>query len=672
MWVLGVVIILMVSTLGVIAEANTSMAHVSLSPTEVWTTYMNDSIGTINATESMDSNGDGLAEIMVSAKNYTANTYSLCLLNGADGSTLNKTYFTDVGYDETGDKVGEDGTMYGVTVLDNNGNPKMEHYFMVFGNHSNNSIVSVYSVDYPSLENISYLTIKIPATITVDGETIDVYDYNWIFHAISIDGEPYLVYFGVYSGVKDDNGWQVDYNEIQVIVLDKNLNTVWERTEKEGHHDFGIRYLTGIDLIDFNGLGVTGGPPTVIFANLTSNSGSTTLVAYNTTNGNMLWETNITGIMSILNPISFFSVMQGINSLTFDFNGDNKMDMMIGTYYSDKSYLNFLDSSGLVLGYYTRDSQNISVMALHTDLKTGSFHKLINSLDVTNDGNGEVFFVDNNTNLVCWDVEQNVSVWKLNLINQSYNYMVTLSTNDLNGDEIWDIYLVGMNTTYIDGVKTKNVNLSAINPVTGKVLWSKYYIHAISGFVGNSVINDISDMNDDGLQDSLVAYTYYNNGSSLFINVSAISGNGNTLWKTNVLVGVNSTDFKNWSTSSWIVGDINKDGYGDAIIKLHYHNVTGSEDTYIKILSGKDGSLLWSGEVTGDSKDTDISAFVTVKEVSSWNQFDYNHDGISNEILITTAHSVQIYSVTQTIPELSSIVLLVFVPMVVFFVIRRH
>ena len=666
MWALGVVIVLMISAFAAFAGATETRANTNFSPSEVWTTNMNSNIGMINTTESMDANGDGLAEVMVTAENYSSNAYSVYLLNGADGGTMNKTYFTDVGYAESGDVVGEDGTLYGITILDNQGNPMMDHHFMIFGNHSNNKRVSVYSVDYPSLKNISYRGIDIPSTINTGITPVTVNAYNWIFHVIAVNNEPYLVYFGVYAG----SALGQTVNELQIIVMNKTLNIVWEKTEKM--ISSGGLYPFGVDLIDFNGLGVIGGAPTILFANITSNPGNTTLIAYDTSNGNVVWETNITGTMPILDPLGFFTILEGFNAYAFDYNGDNKTDIMIGTYSSNYSYLNFVGSSGNILGYYMRGKENISAMATHTDMKVGPFHKLVNSVDVNNDGNGEVLFVDNNTNLVCWDVAQNSTVWKLNLLNQSYNYAVTLSTNDLTGDGVWDLYLMGMNETYVNGVKTKKVNLTAINAVNGQVIWSKYYTRAISGFVGNGVIKEISDMNNDGLQDSLVVYGYYNDGSSLYVNVSAISGDGTTLWTSKVSLGVNSNDFKNWSSTAGILGDINNDGYSDTIVKLYYDNGTDSVDTYIKILSGKDGSLLWSGEVTGDSKDMDIFAFITLKTTSSWDQFDYNHDGITNEILITTAHSVQIYAVTQAVPEFNPLILFVFLPIVVFFAVRRH
>lgn len=120
-WALGVVTVLIISAFAAFAGATETRVNTNFSPSEVWTTNMESSIGSINTTESMDANGDGLAEVMVTAENHSANTYSVYLLNGADGTTLNKTYFTDVGYEESGDVVGEDGTLYGITILDTQG-----------------------------------------------------------------------------------------------------------------------------------------------------------------------------------------------------------------------------------------------------------------------------------------------------------------------------------------------------------------------------------------------------------------------------------------------------------------------------------------------------------------------------------------------------------------------
>jgi len=636
---------------------------IDLSPEKVWSREIPNTLGKINgAYPAMDSNGDSKAEIMAEVVNYSASTFSAVLLNGSDGKVLNLTTFTDVGYSQNGDEVGMDGTLFGITIEDSSGTPYVEHYFMVFGNHSNNEHISIYSVDYPSLNNRSYTGIDIPSQITYIGYSFSVQNYNWIFHIERVNNEPRLVYFGVYYASVYGN----TLYQLQIIVFDKDLNTVWSRTEKAMIFQ-GI-FPVGVDMVDFNGHGFSSSHTDIILLNLTQSPDNTTMVALNLEDGSQLWQSTVYGYYVIEDPISALSSSDISPTYQFDYNGDNATEIMITTKTNNnETHLNFIDSSGAVLGYYNTSMKNFTIMATYTDVKTGIFHQLVRAIDVNSDGYGEVFFVDNNSKAICWDVKNNHTVWEKNIGNKSYIYSFYLSTNDFSGDGIWDLYLIGMNDTDSGDYTTKKVNTTTVNSATGDMSSSLYYDTPVSGFSGTVVPREISDINGDGAQDSLLVTGYFNDGSSLYVHVWALSMNGSfrMIWDKEVDTGLNSEDYANWTTYAAIVGDMDGDGYPEVLVKLYYTDTNGEVDTYLRILSGKDGSVIWTGEVLNDENDADLKPFAPLTISSGWTQFDYNDDGIINEMLITTTATVNIYALSQPIPEINALLILAIVPVAI-------
>ncbi len=627
------------------------------SPEEVWTAQIPGSYDSLKSTYTMDVNLDDKAEIMVKMENYDAHTYQVMLLNGSDGEVMKTTKFTDTGYSESGDTVGMDATLYGITILNSQGGLLDEHYFMVFGNHSNNKRVSIYSVDYPSLQNISYRGIDIPSTITYLGYNIPVVSYGWIFHTLEVNSEPRLVYFGYYLG----NYLGYQFEQLQIIMMDKNLNTLWDKTLTSPMVNY---FPYGVDLVSFNGWGFHNDHEDVLIINLTASAGNTTLDAIDASTGALMWSTQLNGIYTVTLPIHAIPYPLAYQ---YDYDGDGTTDLAIPTITQNKEYrIYFVNSNGNVMGYYTANGP--SIFALYTDtLVSSNLHNLVGSVDVNGDNYRDVFLLDNNTYLVCWDVVNNKSLWSVDIAAGNYHYIPFLSTNDVSGDGIWDLYLIGQENNGNTAV------IKAISSAEGSVLFSKSYSDVIGIPIPGTVgVKEITDVNDDGFQDALVMQGYYNDGS-VYINLTALSlKDGSEIWKTEVHSELNNNDYGNWSSQAMFGGDMNGDGTNDVVVRLYYHDINAAQYyTYLRVLSGTDGEVMWNGKVEGDSAPTDLFPFFALTIGTPWNQFDYNGDGIINEMLITTGYSVQIYALSQPIPELTYVAVLLVLPAIVLLLKRR-
>jgi len=641
---IGVMMILGVLLLSSIGFASVK-ATAQFSPEEIWTSEILGSYNSLKTTPTMDINQDHKAEILVEMENYDAYTYRILLLNGSNGKVLAENVFTDTGYSESGDYCGEDATLHGITILNSQGGLLDEHYFMVFANHTDNKRISVYSVEYPSLNNISYMGIDVPDSINYMGYNIPVVTYGWRFHTLSINQEARLLYLGYYIG--SYLGYQIE--EIQILMMDKELNKLWEKTLIAPVISLNPY---GVDIVSFNARGFHTDHEDILIVNLTGSPGNTTLEALDASTGTLMWSTQINGIYMITSPIY---ALPSMHTYFFDYNSDGVTDIALPTITNSEEFrVYFVSSNGNVLGYYVADG--IPLFAIYTDkLVTQNEHNLIGSVDVNGDAYRDVFFVDNNTYLVCWDVIHNITLWHISLNSESYYYMPFLSTNDVNGDSVWDIYLLGGSK---DGVLKGTVKMDAVNSVDGSIIYSRDFTDIIIGDVGTLGIKEVTDINNDGLQDAILVDGYYNDGS-VYVNVSAISlKDGSLIWVTSVHSELNNEDYSNWSAEAVFGGDIDGDGINDVSVQLYYHDQSAGEYyTYLRILSGKDGSLMWTGKVEKDIQDAELMSFESLTVGSPWKEFDYNDDGIINEMLITTGYSVQIYALSQPIPEFSMVLI---------------
>ena len=659
--VLGVVLVIMVGTVISIVplwREDTERASGSFSPQEVWTYQgkeLNYTNGEWKTSIYPDINGDNKAEIEVDIENYSDFSMGVELLNGANGNALSRNKFTDVGYVESGDTVLLTPAVYGEIIENSSGNPASWYNWVIFENHSNNHRISIYEIDNTTLSNITYRGIDIPTKLSYGfaSGNVDMHSSRAVFHPLAWGNDGYILYMGYYFAPVY-SGYGIE--EIQMLMMDHNLNTIWEKTEKvAGSSDFT---MIGADITSFNGWGLNSLDSDILFLNLTASSGNTTITAIDSPTGNTIWTQTVPGFFRIQSPLQWLgSLTSPLNAMQFDYNHDERVDFSIETINTNnnETELYFLKSDGSILGYTTLGVQKYASFSLYTDYKNPQPHTLYNGIDVNGDGNGEIFFINNNTEMVCWDVTNNKTVWSIPLANQSYNYEIFLSTNDLNGDNIWDIYIMGKNDTQINGQGVANINITAISSVDGSTIYTKEYKGLKSGYSGTMMLREITDIDGDGTQDSGIAYTYFNDGSRVCINVSAISmKDGAPIWTVKVDTSLNNNDFDNWETQMAPCGDINGDGTNDMVVKMIYFDPnTNQNTTFIRILSGVDGSLIWEGAVYDDIPSTDVVSFASYPIETGWNQFDYNGDGTVNEILITTGYSVQIYAVVGAIPEFS-------------------
>jgi len=640
--------------------------NTSFSPQEVWTKNISASDGVVyNAEYTPDSNSDGKAEIRVITKNLTASQYTLILLNGDDGSEISRKVFMDVGYSENGDQVVIDPSVYGMIVLDEYGNFLHKHEYVIFVNRSDTSHISVYSLNYPSYSVKAYEAIILPSTINYGTINVPVSSHAVRFDVEYINGEVYLlsiIYsYGEYYGY--------GFYQINIYAYNESLTTIWQK-EYKGATQPGYPVF-GVDILEFNGRGVNGDYGDLAIVNLSANPGNTTIEILDSATGNLLWNTTLKGVVLISNPITALSLGK-----TYDYDRDGYTDFVIPTFVTNGNltYLNFVSSSGNLMGYYVTKINNFTTYAIFTDEVFYAQHINVQTLDVNGDGYGEFFFVDNNSKIVCWDIYANTTVWVKQLTDTSYNYTIFLSTNDIDSDDTPDVYLMGYKDYQVESSYRRDVILTGINGAQGNTLYTASYCGLVTGMPGTTIKKEITDINGDSLQDSLLGQGYYNDGSGVYIYVLAVSmRDGSIIWNATVYTDLNNNDFANWTSQLYFGGDINGDGTNDVFAVIYYQDpATSKYTTYLRILSGTDGSLLWEGVVSEDDDSTDLLSFAFIKSITGWHEFDYNEDGITNEILITTSSSIHIYAVVGGVPEISIVYLYFVVMPAAVWILRRN
>ncbi len=626
----------------------------TFSPQKVWEADLNNDVS--DATPWIDVNGDGLAEIEVEMKNITAHTYSIVLLNGKDGSILYKVRFTDVAYPES-ESYAVVPTLYTETYLNEYSQPTGMYAYVVFSNFSDVKHLSIYRITYDTLKNLTYFSVEVPQSVQYMGQSVPVTSYYREVRILNTyDHKPVLAYFGAYLGTV------INYliGEMDVKVLDYSLGSLWNRSESVAMN--GDVSSIGYNVLGFNGYGVDGYGESIVRVEMDAGEMNTNISMLNASTGAVIWSVTIHGLL-FSNPPTL-ALAQPV-AYTLDYNRDHKMDLVVFTYTKSNRMLWVIDSSGAIKA--EKNVDGMCLMSLYTDTKSPagipSPHLMLQSIDVNGDDYGEIFYVDNNTHITTLDIKNNATLWSTTLQSEKYtSYWALLSTNDVNGDGATDIYLVGQKSS---PMKYSNYTLSAIDSTTGQPLWVRSFNYSKFMSPGTLLRSELSDLNGDGIQDAVVAGEMGVDSQGTYINVTAVNmKSGGTLWNAKIHADISNSLFSSWTCMPGIVGDVNGDGTNDVGVVFAYKNSQSKYTSYIRYLDGRDGSVIWQGKVENDTNYTRITPFSLMYGETGIAQFDYNGDGLYNEILILTGDPVYIYSISQPIPEINGIALIL-VPLAV-------
>ena len=650
--VVGFIIALLLISLG---AANVRASSANFSPQEIWTyqpkidTTYDPSMGTPrNSMETSlhyDVNGDGVTDVVVEIYNYTAMTYTVILLSGADGSVLYKNKFTDVEYTTAPVQP----SIYSVTYIDDNGNLQALYQFVIFGNHSDNKRISVYKLG-SDLGNESYKGIELPTSINTPYGSIPI-----SMHYVDIRIQNYnysakegLLIMGYYGG----SYYGYNVVELNVTMLDYDLNVVWQKKElslsMSGMVPFGMD-ITKLNGEGFNQENTVFEGADMVFVN--ESSGNTNIEAIEATNGSMLWNLTLPGFVYLSSPFDFFGTINFI-----DYNNDSRVDLQIVTYYNNQTYVYFVDADGNIVARYNWSR----VVPIQDAIPTYTFNPSKpatvqhNTIDLNGDGTRDIVFLVNYTLLVAFDIKDNQTLYTKDLSGDySYYFGLMLSKQDINGDGIDDLFLYGGNMS--SGQYWYNLNYTALDGATGKIIWSATYEHVINAALGPIYPVYFSDLNGDGYGNDIIIQGYTADSSGVYANVTVISlKDGSKLLTFKVNSSVSNTDFHSWSTLAAMIGDVNGDGINDIEISMDYSTTLSNNepyvDTFIRIFSGSDGKLLWKGDVIGQHTTTNM-------ERMSWKSGRNLFAANNNDILITTEDSVSDYEVQNAVPEFSAIFL---------------
>ncbi len=631
-----------------------SATHTNFSPQKIWSykpkidtrwdTTMEVQKNTIESSLHYDVNGDGVPDVLVEIHNYTAKTYTIVLLSGANGTVLYKNKFTDVASTFNGDKIGIEASIYSITHVDSSGNVISAHQYMIFTNASDTHRISIYKLN-SNLSNESYTHIEIPSSIQTPYGSVSVSMYSAEIDIMNFNytaGEG-LLFMGFYIG----SFWSYFAMEEQIIMLDYNMNVVWEKKEQALSQSASF-YPVGVETTDLNGWGFNDGKSSyqgadVIMVN--ESSGNTVISAIEASNGKYLWNVTIPGFVVLGAPIGDLGPYMNF----IDYNGDHNVDIEAITYdvNSNTTYIYFINSSGKIVGRYNagvgfRHIQNSMMAYINSTTIT-------RTQDLNGDGYGDCVFVNNYNTLVAFDIKNNKTLYQKEL-SKNYKYVPSLSRNDVNGDGICDVYLYGLNVT--TGFYWDRVNLTALDGKSGAALWNLTYDRVVSLALGAFYPVNISDLNGDGFGNDVIIQGYWIDSQGVYANATIISlKNGSATLHIKIHTNITNSDFVNWTSLCVMIGDVNGDGTNDIMFTMYYHTMNKSipmDDSFIRFYDGMQGTLLWRGEVYEDHTFTMVTKMM-------WKPngrfFATNND---NTVLITTGDSVNAYQINTTaVPEFS-------------------
>jgi len=651
--VAGVIGALFILSLGV-PMVSASTAH--FSPEEVWTykpkmdtTYdisMGTQKDTLKTSIHYDVNGDDVPDVLVEIHNYTAKTYTLVLLSGADGSVLYQNKFTDIASVHNGNRISIEASFYSITYTDSLGNVVNSYQYMIFQNYTDEHRISIYKLN-GDLSNASYGYIEIPSTIHTSYVNVPINQYTAQINVMNYNKSSNLglLFMGYYVGTV--SGYTVV--ESQAIMLDYNLNVIWEM-KNIGASTSSLYYPLGIGPTHLNGWGFNGGNspyPGADILMVNESSGNTVISAIEASDGSELWNITLPGMVVLGSPVG--NLGESINFI--DYNNDTNVDLgvVVYNYTAKMTYVYFIDSSGNIVARYANAGMRNILWSSPTFSSINEKYLTIKTQDLNKDGYRDCAFIDNQTSLVTFDIKNNKTLYE-NSLEKGYSYMVVLSNNDINGDGTNDAYLYGENIT--TGHYWYEGTLTALNGATGEVLWNSTYKHLLNFALGSTYPKDFADIDNDGFNDEVIIQGYGVDSQGTYANITIISlKDGKTISNFTVHSDLKNEDYNNWTTLAFMPGDVNADGINDVQIMMYHYTWNNSvpfTDNFIRFYSGIDGTLLWCGEVYQDHYLTQVTRIIWKIGAPTSN---YRASTGNNRILITTGDSVAVYEITGAIPE---------------------
>jgi hypothetical protein len=185
-------------------------------------------------------------------------------------------------------------------------------------------------------------------------------------------------------------------------------------------------------------------------------------------------------------------------------------------------------------------------------------------------------------------------------------YILSNSSASINGDFGWSVSDAGdvNNDNYADlivgapnGNNSLGINSGYVVVYSGL---DGQILYRLDGTIDNEdfglSVSGAGDVNNDGYDDVIIGQPYSDMNGEISGAIKIISGmDGATLHS---IGGTLAYERFGYSVSN--IGDLNNDDYDDVIVGAHTgYNAQGAQTGYAKVISGKDGDILFS--VYGDS-----------------------------------------------------------------------
>ncbi len=169
---------------------------------------------------------------------------------------------------------------------------------------------------------------------------------------------------------------------------------------------------------------------------------------------------------------------------------------------------------------------------------------------------------------------------------------ISVSTaGDVNGDGFSDVIVGARNRAFVYHGSTSG--LSSVPAWTAE-------IDQASSYFDSTVASSAGDVNGDGYSDVIVGARYYNNGQKDEGRAFVYHGSANGLSTTPNWSAESNQDDAHFGYSVSTAGDVNGDGFGDVIVGAPYYSngqsYEGAAFVYFGSTSGLSNNYAWSAE----------------------------------------------------------------------------